>query len=79
MKRGSSKGEAVQHFADYLNISYDDVMCIGDSENDLSMLKVAGVSVAMGNATPEVKEQADYITADNQHGGVAQAIYHFIQ
>ena len=38
-------------------------MCIGDSENDLSMLKVAGVSVAMGNATPEVKEQADYITA----------------
>ena len=55
------------------------MMCIGDSENDLSMLKVAGVSVAMGNATPEVKEQADYITADNQHGGVAQAIYHFIK
>lgn len=79
MKKGSSKGEAVQHLADYLNISYDDVMCIGDSENDLSMLEVAGVSVAMGNATPEVKEQADYITADNQHGGVAQAIYHFIK
>ncbi len=79
MRKGSSKGEAVKQLAEYLKVSPDQVMCIGDSENDLSMLKVAGIAVAMGNATPEVKEVADYITADNKNGGVSQAIYEYIK
>lgn len=79
MKKGSSKGEAVKKLAEYLNIPKEQVMCIGDSENDLSMLQAAGVAVAMGNATDDVKAVADYITADNQHGGVAQAIHHYIK
>ena len=79
MKKGSSKGEAVTKLAEYLNIPKEQVMCIGDSENDLSMLEVAGIAVAMGNATEEVKAIADYITADNKNGGVSQAIYHYLK
>lgn len=78
MKRGSSKGEAVKKLAKYLGVSRDEVMCIGDSENDLSMITWAGVGVAMGNAIDKVKEVADYITSDNKHGGVSEAIKKFV-
>ncbi len=79
MKKGSSKGEAVAQLAKYFEVDPAQVMCIGDSENDLSMLKFAGAAVAMGNAREDVKAVADYITADNKHAGVAQAIYHFLK
>ena len=54
-------------------------MAIGDQENDLSMIEFAGVGVAMGNAVPQVTAKADHITADNNHDGVAEAIYQFIK
>ena len=57
MKKGSSKGEAVQYLAKYLGLDKNEVMCIGDSENDLSMIKFAGIGVAMGNAIDKVKLQ----------------------
>ena len=50
-------------------------MTLGDSENDLSMLRFAGSGVAMGNAKPNIKEAARYETMDNNHHGVAKAIY----
>ena len=50
-------------------------MTLGDSENDLSMLRFAGASVAMGNGKPNIKEAARYVTTDNNHHGVAKAIY----
>ncbi len=49
-------------------------MAIGDSGNDYMMLKAAGIGVAMGNAEPEVKSAADFITRSNQEDGVAYAI-----
>ncbi|MDK0840102.1 Cof-type HAD-IIB family hydrolase [Clostridium perfringens] len=78
MKKGSSKGEAVQMLAKYLGVSQEEVMCIGDSENDLSMITWAGTGVAMGNAIDSVKEVANYVTSDNKHGGVAEAIRKFV-
>lgn len=78
MKKGSSKGEAVKKLAKYLGISREEVMCIGDSENDLSMISWAGIGVAMGNAIEQVKEVADYVTDDNKHGGVSKAIKKFV-
>ena len=78
MKKGSSKGEAVAQLAKYLNLKSDEVMCIGDSENDLSMIEYAGIGVAMGNALDEVKEAAQYITAPNTESGVAKAIRKFV-
>ena len=53
-------------------------MACGDGWNDLPMLKFAGLGVAMGNAQPEVKAAADYITADNEHDGVGLAVEKFI-
>ena len=70
----AQKGIAVEHFAQELNIPMDQVMTIGDNLNDASMLKVAGVSYAMGNAIPAIKQMAKYVTVTNNENGVAKAI-----
>lgn len=74
----TSKGNAVAHLADILNVNAEEVMCIGDSENDISMLKFAGIGVAMGNGLQMVKDIADYITDTNDNDGVAKAIEMFV-
>lgn len=73
-----SKGNAVKVLGEYYGISSDEIMCIGDNENDISMIKYAGLGVAMANAISEVKEVADYVTESNKEDGVAQAIQKFI-
>lgn len=79
MKKGTTKGSAVENLAKRLNIPLSEVMCIGDGENDLSMLKITGTSVAMGNAPEYVKEAATFITDSNNNSGVAKAIYKYIK
>lgn len=74
----TSKGNAVAHLADILNVNAEEVMCIGDSENDISMLKFAGIGIAMGNGLQMVKDIADYITDTNDNDGVAKAVEHFV-
>lgn len=71
----TTKGTAVEALANHWGFSPDEVMSLGDSENDLSMLRFAGASVAMGNGKPNIKEAARYVTTDNNHQGVAKAIY----
>ncbi len=71
----TTKGTAVEALAKHWGFSPDEVMTLGDSENDLSMLRFAGAGVAMGNAKPNIKEAARYETADNNHQGAAKAIY----
>ena len=63
--RSASKGSALQALAKSLNIPMDEVMVFGDSDNDLSMLKAAGVSVAMGNANERVRASARFETLTN--------------
>lgn len=70
----STKGNAVKTLAEKFGFTSDEVICIGDSENDISMLKYAGMGVAMGNALDIVKEIADYVTEDNENSGVGKAI-----
>ncbi len=77
MKKGTSKGNAVKQLAEILGITRDEIMCIGDSENDLSMIKFAGIGVCMGNGLDLLKEEADYITDTNINSGVAKAIRKF--
>ena len=72
--KDAQKGIALQYYADTLGISMDEVFAIGDNSNDVSMLKLAGYSVAMGNANQEAMQTAKYQTDDNKHGGVAKAI-----
>ncbi|EDP67478.1 hypothetical protein CAT7_00590 [Carnobacterium sp. AT7] len=75
LPQGANKGEALTGLATKLGFSMDEVMAIGDGENDLDMMKVAGTSVAMGNAVDSIKLTAKYVSKSNQEDGVAHAIY----
>ena len=77
-KKGISKGKAVLELANYLGISTSEIICIGDSDNDTEMIKVAGLSIAMNNADKDVKDIADYITDSNNNSGVGKAIKKFV-
>ena len=70
----AQKGNAVRMIAEQKGISLDDVMTIGDNYNDVSMLGIAGVSFAMGNAEEGVKKVAKYETDTNVNDGVGKAI-----
>lgn len=70
----AQKGIALQTIADRLRIDMSDVMAIGDNLNDISMLERADYSVAMANATPEVKTIAKFETESNEESGVGKAI-----
>lgn len=72
------KGTAVEYLTSYYNLDRSQVIVIGDSENDISMIEYAGLGIAMENATDQVKEKADYITDANSMEGVAKAINKFI-
>ena len=76
--QGISKGFALRQLAGKLAFSLKKTMAIGDENNDLSMIKVAGVGVAMGNGISEIKRQADFVTRDNDSDGVAVAIEKYI-
>lgn len=73
-----SKGEALKKLCKDLNINPQEVIAIGDSENDLSMLSFAGLSVAMGNAKEIIMKQSDYVADSNDNDGVAKVIEKFI-
>lgn len=75
---GVSKASGIKAVCQHLQIDLKAVMAVGDSHNDLDMLKTVGLGVAMGNATEQVKAAADVITASNEENGVAQAIQRFI-
>jgi len=75
---GVSKGKALEALASHLGITLTEVIAIGDEANDVSLLSLAGLGIAMGNAPAEVKAIADYITLDVDHGGLAAAINKFL-
>jgi len=77
-RKGVSKGRAVAMLAAFYNLKREEIITIGDSENDVSMIEYAGLGIAMGNATDRVKQKADYITDSNDNEGVANAINKFI-
>lgn len=74
-----NKGVGLQKMAQLLDIPVAQTMAVGDTENDLAIIRAAGVGVAMGNATAAVKSAADYITTSNDEDGVATAIAHFLR
>jgi Cof subfamily protein (haloacid dehalogenase superfamily) len=78
MNGSVNKGVALAFLAAHLGIAQEDVMAIGDSYNDLEMIKYAGFGVAMGNAPAEIIEQADVVTVTNEEDGVAEAIERYV-
>jgi HAD-superfamily hydrolase, subfamily IIB len=78
LNKVSNKGVGVQALAEHLDINREEIICVGDAGNDHHMIEYSGLGVAMGNATDEIKEIADYITTSNEEDGVAEVIEKFI-
>lgn len=74
----TSKADALEHMCQIFGVGQDEMMAVGDSPNDIAMLKASGIPVAVGNAKDEVKAVARYIAPTNQEDGVADAIEKFV-
>jgi hypothetical protein len=74
----ANKGEVVLAFMDILKIPASQIATIGDMPNDVNMFKKSGVSIAMGQASPEVQKSATYVTTSSEDEGFANAMEKFI-
>jgi len=72
--KGINKGMALEFLSGKLGINRNEIIAIGDNENDAPMLRYAGMAVAMGNADKAIKDMADFVTLTNDEDGVAEAI-----
>lgn len=75
--KGINKATGMLHACELLGVSKEDTFAFGDSENDLEMLRAAGVGVAMGNGSDRAKSEADYITDAFDADGIYNALKHF--
>ena len=74
----TSKGDALRYLMEKSGLTPENLMACGDNPNDLAMIKLAIIGVAMGNAEEVVKAQADFVTLPNYEDGVAYAIEKFV-
>lgn len=74
----ATKGNAIKFLAKKYGISEREVMAIGDQNNDIEMVETAGIGVAMGNGTEEIKAKADYITGSVRENGFVEAVNKFV-
>ena len=73
----TDKAVGVRRVMDYYHAPYEDVVVFGDGDNDLTMFDPQWTSIAMGNAVPELKAKADFITRNADDDGIAYALRHF--
>lgn len=78
MPQGISKATSLKDIADIYGIDVKDTLAFGDSDNDLQLIKEAGIGVAMANATENVLEVADYITLNNNEDGIADYLERYV-
>jgi Cof subfamily protein (haloacid dehalogenase superfamily) len=71
------KGRALQWLAEFMGVRREEVLVIGDGNNDVTMLEMAGIGVAVGNASQQAKKAAGFVTNTNLEHGVARAIRQF--
>ena len=76
--KGISKASGLETLCNYIGIPLSRSIVVGDGDNDLEILKAAGLAVAMGNSNPSVLDIADVVVRDNDNGGCAQAIYDYL-
>jgi Cof subfamily protein (haloacid dehalogenase superfamily) len=74
---GASKGSALKTLLKEMDVKPEEVLAIGDAENDIEMIQLAGIGVAVGNAHEKLKAVADYVVASNDEDGVAEAVERF--
>ena len=73
-----TKGVGLRRICEILQVSLDKAIAVGDSDNDVEMMKIAGLSIAMGNACQCVKDICKVSVVDNDHGGCAEAIHKYL-
>ena len=78
MHPDASKGKTLRTLIEELGIKQDEVMALGNAQNDNSLIEFAGIGVAMGNSIPETLKIADVTVADNNHDGVAEAVDKYV-
>lgn len=71
---GVTKAQGLEKLADYLGISVEEAIAIGDEDNDRTALEAVGFAVAMGNVERGIKTLCDAVTDDNEYNGVGKAI-----
>ena len=76
---GVDKAQGLARLLEYTGVKREELICCGDGYNDLTMLKFAGLGVAMENAQPEVKAIADVVTLTNDNEGVAHIIEKYMK
>lgn len=74
MPLGINKGKSILEIADYFSIKHEDTYAFGDEINDMEMIQMAGVGIAMANASNRLKKEADEITLSNDEDGIAYYI-----
>lgn len=74
LPKGATKGAGLIKLSEITGIALDRIIAVGDNENDLDMIKCAGVGIAVGNATDTVKEAADFVTVTNDENAIAKVI-----
>ena len=74
---GADKGDGLAHLCAHLGIAPDEVLAIGDGENDLTMLQFAGISAAPANACEQARKLAGWIAPSNNESAVARALEHY--
>lgn len=75
---GVNKGEALCEICRELDINRSEVVAFGDHELDIPLIEAAGIGIAMGNAIPELKEKADFVTKTNNEAGISYALEHYL-
>ena len=75
---GCSKASGLTSLLEYLGITKEEVMAIGDHTNDMEVIQMAGIGVAVANAQEELKAVADYVTREERAEGVIEAIETFV-
>ena len=75
--KGGGKTRGIQQYLEILGLRREEIIAFGDGENDVDMLKFAGIGVAMGNGVAMAKDAADYVTSDIDDDGIANALKYF--
>ena len=75
--KGADKGEGLLAMTKYLGLNPRHTMAFGDGGNDSSMIRMAGIGIAMGNAMDSLKQEADYFTTSVDEDGIMNALRHF--
>jgi hydroxymethylpyrimidine pyrophosphatase-like HAD family hydrolase len=79
VRRGTDKADALVRLLDHLGLTHDNLIAAGDGHNDMGMIRLASIGIAMGNAHPDVRRVADIVAPDASADGLAQVLERLLE